>query len=112
MTRPINVHVFPDDDDSGDAYNESQWRPDIKMGDVLVVPSERVVGFMLSAWPVAVTRESGSFHSRQPKFDWARMLSPPSYAPDEESYRPSYHRALEVAVERGYPLDLHTGVTS
>lgn len=57
---PISVHTFSS---TGDAYNASQSSSDIHMGDVLVVPDEKVVGFLLSAWPTAVTKEVGDFHA-------------------------------------------------
>ena len=56
----IQVHEFTD---THDAYDLSQCSDDIEMGDVLVVKSEKVVAFLLSAWPVAVTKEHGALHS-------------------------------------------------
>lgn len=53
------VHHF---DSSGEAYDASQSRDDIRDGDVLTVPSERVVAVLNNAWPVAVTDNHGAFH--------------------------------------------------
>lgn len=60
ITNPT-VHTF---DSTGEAYDASQTRDDIKDGDVLSVPSEKVVGILCEAWPVAVTKERGAFHSQ------------------------------------------------
>lgn len=65
ITRPT-VHLF---ESSGDAYDASQTRDDISDGDVLVVESERVVGFLVKAWPVAVSDEHGAFHALDPDAD-------------------------------------------
>lgn len=53
------VHRF---DSTEDAYTATQTRDDIRDGDVLVIPSERVAGFLLKAWPVAVTAQRGGLH--------------------------------------------------
>ena len=47
---------------TGEAYNATQCRDDIRDGDVLVVESEGVTGFLDAAWPVAVTKAHGQFH--------------------------------------------------
>jgi hypothetical protein len=73
MTKKIatpQVHVF---DDSGDAYDASQCDDKIKDGDVLVVPSERVVGVLIEAWPVAVSTEHGEFHEATEALDWSAV---------------------------------------
>ena len=54
------VHLF---DTTSRAYDATQTRDDIRDGDVLVVESESVVGFLCAAWPVAITDEHGSFHT-------------------------------------------------
>ena len=54
-----NFHNF---DDTGDAYNQTQYRDDIKDGDVLFVSPAKVYGFLFQAWPIAVTVEHGEFH--------------------------------------------------
>ena len=48
-------------DNSTEAYDATQTRDDISDGDVIVVPSENIVGYLVQAWPVAVTREAGPF---------------------------------------------------
>jgi hypothetical protein len=53
------VHIF---ESTGEAYDNSQWRNDIKDGDLLIVPLEGVVGFLHDAWPVSLTNEAGEFH--------------------------------------------------
>jgi len=45
-----------------DAYDISQYDDDVKDGDILIVPSEGVVGILVQAWPSAVTEEHGEFH--------------------------------------------------
>jgi hypothetical protein len=64
------VHAF---DSTCAAYEASQVRDDIRDGDVLVVESERVVGILVEAWPVAVTRQSGQFHALAPDAEWTAM---------------------------------------
>jgi hypothetical protein len=44
------------------AYDTSQYDERIADGDILIVPSEGVVGFLFQAWPVAVTETNGAFH--------------------------------------------------
>jgi hypothetical protein len=62
----IKTHRF---DSTGDAYDASQTDESISNGDVLVVESERVVGVLVDAWPVAVTPEHGAFHTFAPDVD-------------------------------------------
>lgn len=93
----IQVHKF---DDTGDAYDYSQCSDRIQMGDVLVILSEQVVGFLLSAWPVAVTVEHGKLHAFTPG-------TPPNVGPcpqDARDWTPYYERARQVAREYGFPL--------
>ncbi|WP_067565930.1 hypothetical protein [Nocardia acidivorans] len=56
----MRIHVFSS---SGEAYDHSQWREDIKDGDLLFVPSETIAGWLLGAWPVAATEHRGEFHT-------------------------------------------------
>lgn len=56
---------------TGEAYDVSQCDDRINDGDLLVVPTERVAGVLVKAWPVAATPEAGKFHAPQPGFDWA-----------------------------------------
>ena len=60
MTKgTFNVWYFRD---SGEAYDATQVDERIKNGDVLIVPSEKVAGVLVEAWPVAVTEAFGHFH--------------------------------------------------
>ena len=58
-TMGIPVHRF---EDSGSGYDQTQYDDNIKDGDLLVVESEKVFGFLNEAWPIAVTTECGNFH--------------------------------------------------
>jgi hypothetical protein len=92
----MQVHTFGDWA-TGEVYDETQVSDDIRMGDVLVVPRERVVGFLFAAWPTAVTLEHGGFHQLDP--DDTGSLNRPD---DRVDYDASKARALEVARELGY----------
>ncbi len=56
----IRVHTFTD---SRTAYDHTQYRDDIHDGDVLHIPSENITGFLMQAWPVAVSPNHGEFHT-------------------------------------------------
>jgi len=58
----VPVHIFDENDDTGRVYNITIASGKFHDGDVLVVPSEGVVGIMVSAWPTAVTENTGKFH--------------------------------------------------
>jgi hypothetical protein len=60
------VHTFGT---TGEAYDASQCRSDIKDGDILYVPAEGVVGFLDQAWPIAVTDKHGEFHATTTAWD-------------------------------------------
>lgn len=53
------VHYFRGTEE---AYNASQTDETISDGDILFC-SNGVVGFLMEAWPVAVTAKSGEFHT-------------------------------------------------
>src|SRR2546430_9004084 len=65
----ITVHFFTSTEE---AYDRSQTgyyldgdeerAVSVADGDILYVPSERVVGIMVQAWPLAVTEQRGEFH--------------------------------------------------
>lgn len=55
----IRVFTF---DDSRAAYDQTQAREDIHDGDVLHIPSETVAGFLMQAWPVAISPNTGELH--------------------------------------------------
>jgi hypothetical protein len=63
----VKVHYF---ESTGDAYDASQCREDIKDGDILVVREEGVIGVLCKAWPVAVTKKFGKFHTFQVGTNW------------------------------------------
>ena len=90
----VQEHMFPD---TGTAYDTSQWNEDIHDGDVLIVPSEGVVGFMLSAWPIAVTEEPGYFH----QLNTPGELSDDNYTSARQD---GFERAVEIAKQKGWPL--------
>jgi len=56
----IRVFTF---DDSRSAYDQTQIRDDIHDGDVLHIPSETVAGFLVQAWPVAISPSTGELHA-------------------------------------------------
>jgi hypothetical protein len=62
-TNP-QVHHF---DSTGDAYDACNADDNVKIGDVVVVKSESVVGFA-DAWPFALTEKHGHLHTVAPKF--------------------------------------------
>ena len=63
---------FDADVDSGEAYDWTQCSDKIKDGDVLIVPSEGIVGFLYRAWPVAI---KGQGHFDGPIKDRAVFLA-------------------------------------
>ena len=79
------VHTFGS---TSEAYDASQTRDDIHDGDVLSVPKEGVHGFLYQAWPIAVTEQTGMFHSAK---DMDALLA------DEPKYRDSHAKASELA---------------
>lgn len=61
--RVVKIHQY---ESTSAAYDASQMDSDIKDGDVLVVASEGVIGFLMGAWPVAVAYaedDPGCFHT-------------------------------------------------
>jgi hypothetical protein len=95
----IHIHEF---DDSGDAYDTSQCSDEIEMGDVLVIKSEKVVGFLLSAWPCAVTVEHGKLHAfSTPTPD---LTDDDCGSGKERDWSPFFEKAKQVALELGFPL--------
>jgi len=89
----VRVHVFPD---TVMCYNDTQVREDIKDGDVLVVPSDEIVGILVEAWPTAITAHYGELHRFAPWF----MKTVAS-----QRYRRSLRVALRLAGEAGWELD-------
>jgi len=56
----MSIHVFAS---TGEAYDHAQYGPYIADGDILIVPSEKVAGFVEGGWPIAATIHVGEFHS-------------------------------------------------
>ncbi|GIF74187.1 hypothetical protein Asi02nite_37050 [Asanoa siamensis] len=88
------VHTFATTIEAYDDTN-SQRREDIRDGDVLVIESEGVVGFVLAAWPVAVTVERGELHK----------TDGPAREHEGGRYAASVDLAAEAAREKGFALD-------
>ncbi|MFD7769877.1 hypothetical protein [Streptomyces sp. NPDC059787] len=89
------VHRF---DDTVQAYDATQCREDIRNGDVLVIESERVVGFLDTAWPIAITEAHGEFHA----------LKTPAREYHDGRFTASVELAEKVAAEHGFPLAAQT----
>jgi hypothetical protein len=92
----VNIHYFGSTEEG---YDDSQCRDDIKFGDILVVESEQVVGFLLSAWPLAVTEEHGEFHSKDPNYPWSSFVVEKGI-----DYPASIAKAMEIAKEKGWKV--------
>lgn len=73
----LRVFTFAD---SGEAYEHCQVRDDLHDGDVLHIPSECVAGFLMQAWPIAVTAERGALHG---------LIDPNDLVINDTDYRPS-----------------------
>lgn len=58
----MTIHTFAS---TSEAYTQSMARGDIKIGDLLLIPSENVVGIAW-AWPLAITRNHGQLHKAKP----------------------------------------------
>ena len=82
----VQVHRF---ETSGDAYDASQTRDDIRDGDVLVV------GIMVAAWPTAVTQKLGAFHELASDAEWSSLAAWAGEKPRD--YGPSV-KAAELAI--------------
>jgi len=57
---------------TGEAYNASQCRDEIKDGDILLVPNEGAAAILVRAWPVAVSQETAgeAFHTLEDGNEW------------------------------------------
>jgi len=91
LPEGVRVHTF---EGTGTAYDASQCWDTIEPGDVLWVPSEGVAGILVGAWPVAVTRECGAFHTVDPSvvpaWDWSRVGDLSNDAPPYHDYSVAY----------------------
>ncbi|WP_405759486.1 hypothetical protein OG234_13390 [Streptomyces sp. NBC_01420] len=86
------VHHF---DSTEEAYDATQCRDDIHDGDVLVIESQKVVGFLRDAWPGAITTAHGELHT----------FSTPARAIDNGMYAASVDLAEQIAQEIGADVD-------
>lgn len=64
--REVLIHFFPS---AVEAYDASQCTDNIIDGDLLVIPSEGVLGILIEAWPTAITVNHGEFHRRALSWD-------------------------------------------
>ncbi|GAA1883995.1 hypothetical protein [Asanoa iriomotensis] len=103
----IRVFTF---DDSRTAYDQTQVRDDLHDGDVLHIPSENVAGFLMRAWPIAVSPNRGALHGLtdpddlvidgidyRPSARVAQTLLDPPEAPSPPPTRPPLTRGLRQA---------------
>jgi hypothetical protein len=95
----MKVHTY---DDSHGAYDNTQCDDNVSDGDVVVVPSEGIAGFLFQAWPVAVTVAHGQLHG----------ITPGALASDDwKPYLESVAKAEKIAQQNGWELDaaIHGG---
>ncbi|WP_030236897.1 hypothetical protein [Streptomyces sp. NRRL S-350] len=84
-----NTHFFGS---SKEMRADIERRTDISDRDVLVIPSEGVIGVLIGNRPVAITQERGD-------------LNLPAGPIDAERYGRSLGRATELAGQYGFPID-------
>jgi hypothetical protein len=77
-----------------EAYDATQTNDHIRDGDVLVIEREQVVGFLVSAWPAAVTSVHGELHG---------FTTDPRTI-DDGKYAASVDLAEQIARKLGAPL--------
>ena len=80
---------------TGEAYNASQCRDEIKDGDILLVPNEAAAAVLVRAWPVAVSPKTAgeAFHTLEDGTEWETF--------EEGKYLPSLallDMALDAAI--------------
>ena len=67
----VNVWTFRDTET---AYNSTQCDDDMKNGDILLIPSENVVG-ICHTYPIAITTKAGLLHKLNiDVFDWVKEI--------------------------------------
>ncbi|QKW08056.1 hypothetical protein HUT18_18385 [Streptomyces sp. NA04227] len=76
------------------AYDATQTRDDIEDGDLLLIEREQVVGFLNSAWPVAITEQHGELHG----------LKVPAREIEDGMYVASVDAAERLAARLGFAL--------
>jgi hypothetical protein len=89
------THEF---ESTGAAYDATQCDENIKTGDVLIIPSEGVIG-IADTWPVAVTVEHGNLHSPAEGMTLARCL-----LGRVDPLGDILYIAKAIAAERGWPV--------
>ena len=90
------VHIFTT---SGNAYDATMTSDRINTGDILIIPTERIVGIAHS-WPIAVTAETGNLHS----VDGDRNALD-AYCDANDIPRTAVSIAALLAKSYGYPID-------
>lgn len=88
------THEF---ESTGEAYDATQTEDAIKDGDLLLIPSERVVG-IADTWPVAVTVEFGKLHTI---VDGATLAE---HFADNRACRDAIEKAKQLARHHGWPI--------
>ena len=91
------IHRF---DSTGEAYDLCQCSEHIHKGDVLWIPSERVVG-IADTWPIAVTTSHGKLHYTDDSAATTDYFVTNPYAQD------GLLDAIELAQALGYPIMAH-----
>jgi len=86
-----NVHKF---DCTSDAYNAVQCDENIKNGDLLFIPSEKVIGIAYT-WPFAVTKSHGALHTVANNADGRAVTN---------EFRRSMIEACQFADDLGFEL--------
>lgn len=87
------VHTF---ETTGEAYDACQCDDAIHNGDVLLIPSEGVVG-IADTWPVAVTFEAGKLHTPGKGYTLADCLAGRTAAA-------GIHHAKVIAERHGFEI--------
>lgn len=93
----MKTHTF---DTTGEAYDATQYRNDIKVGDLLIIESERVIGVAYT-WPIAVTAKHGNLHNIAMSSTIQDVAQGEKQA---EALVKGYFEAQQEAIMRGYDL--------
>lgn len=75
-------------DTSAEAYDDAMCNERIKNGDILVAFDDGVVGYLVEAWPTAVTAKHGQFHQ------WKDDVDPLTH--EDGKWAISHRLALQV----------------
>ena len=98
----VTVHTFMS---TGEAYDYSQCRDDIKDGDVLWVPGNHDAAVLCSAWPVSVRKDyitdiNTRFHVLKPDTTWNQY--------EDGKYRASARIAEALVGQNLPPVEIYT----